>query len=257
MTDLGTLPAPYNTGCLPVALNMWGQVVGNCGAHAFLWSRNFFTGQGEMKDLGTLPAPFNSGSVATAINDLGQVVGYAGTSPGMLSCCDLWGSLLPVTHAFLWRNGSMTDLGTLAGQGTSGAALSMAFDINNLGQVVGVATGNGPPPEAVVWQNGTPASLASVAGYSVAWAVNELGEVVGESFNIPTNRSVDAMLWQRGSEIDLGLSPVPGVSGVLVGGLFVQSYTSARAVNNRGQVLGVDLLGTPSGPGVVLWAPAS
>jgi probable HAF family extracellular repeat protein len=47
MTDLGTLPAPYNVTCIPAALNIWGQVVGNCGTEAFLWARNPLTGKGK------------------------------------------------------------------------------------------------------------------------------------------------------------------------------------------------------------------
>ena len=50
-----------------------------------------------MTDLGTLGGP---DSRAVAINDLGQVIGWGAAASGE-------------THAFLWEDGVMTDLGPL------------------------------------------------------------------------------------------------------------------------------------------------
>jgi probable HAF family extracellular repeat protein len=52
-------------------------------------------------DLGTLGATYTS-SNASAVNASGQVVGTSSTSVSGFN------------HAFLWQNGVMTDLGTLA-----------------------------------------------------------------------------------------------------------------------------------------------
>ncbi len=71
-----------------------------------------------MTDLGLLSGRF--GGEAYGINDGGQVVGWATTSSGN-------------ADAFLYSNGTMTDLGTLGGNG------SEAYGINASGQVVGNA----------------------------------------------------------------------------------------------------------------------
>ena len=66
-------------------------------------------------------------SVATKLNDLGQVVGFSRSATMPNGDATI--------HATLWSNGSVTDLGTLGGAGTK----SMAYGINNAGQIVGAS----------------------------------------------------------------------------------------------------------------------
>src|SRR5262249_7355676 len=121
-------------------------------------------------DLGTFSA--------SDLNNAGQVVGQAATTDGF-------------NHAFLWDNGTMIDLGTLGGTN------SAANGINDLGQVVGVATLPADagmdaflitPPGGVWFQDSAldgrndfmiDLGTLSTDSISVATAINNAGQVVG------------------------------------------------------------------------------
>ena len=111
ITDLGTNGGESSEA---IAVNKSGQVIGNSRFpyQAFFWEK------GNIIDLGSLGGRF---TVATAINDSGEVVGYSETEAGY-------------THAFIWKNGVMTDLGTL-----SGGNESIATAINDAGEVSGLS----------------------------------------------------------------------------------------------------------------------
>jgi probable HAF family extracellular repeat protein len=196
--------------------------------HAFQWQK------GGLTDLGALPG--GDSSLAACINEPGEVVGVSQT--GLLD--PLAG--IPETVAVLWdRNGDIINLGNLGGN------QSFATDINNQGQVVGGAANAIPDSfagslfgslfaatqgRAFLWENGVMRDLGTLGGPdSVAWYVNERGQVAGESFtdstpndttSIPT---IHPFLWENGSMLDLG-SLGGAVSGVF-------------GLNNRGQVVGL------------------
>jgi probable HAF family extracellular repeat protein len=187
--DLGTLPAPYDSFSTAVAINNRGQIIGNSDdsqghtTHAFIW-RN-----GVMTDLGTLGGPSTQ---AAAINDFGEVAGYSNTAT-----IAYYHNGIPVyvSDAFLWRNGHMTDLGDLGGQG------SEARDINEFGQVAGIL--DLAPPQAGIWKNGQWMVLGglSAGDQTEAVAINDLGQVVGTD-----DTSYTPLLWTAGHATNLAVA---------------------------------------------------
>jgi probable HAF family extracellular repeat protein len=167
-----------------------------------------------MTDLGTLGG---NTSEATEINENGQVVGRSADAAGE-------------THAFLWTDGVMQDLGPVA-------AFS-AVRINARGQVAWTSWTTGEPRRAFLWTDGVTQELGTLGdtGWAGARALNDRGQVVGESNSRP-------FLWENGIMREL-----PGLGG---GGW-------ASAINNRGQVVGASYEPVPGDPygsilNAVLW----
>jgi probable HAF family extracellular repeat protein len=126
MQDLGTLPGDSASQAL--GINDSGQVVGysqRVFLHAFLWDA-----VRGMQNLGTL----GRGAFATGLNSNGQVVGVAEVFD------QSFGDY--VDDAFVWQNGTMSDLNDLIPRG-SGWNLASATAINNAGQIVGEGAHNG------------------------------------------------------------------------------------------------------------------
>lgn len=165
------------------------------------------------------------------INAHGQVVGYVPDSANVYS-----------GRAALWQDGTLIDLGSLAGP----AGKSRATAINDAGQVVGDT--QLPPggleagaaflitPEDTD-QDGSPdrwfrddnqdgindlmTALDAIGGHSDAYDINAAGKVVGTS-------GYRAVLWQNGNLIDLG-----SLTGAPVG-----LSNGAFGINDAGQVVG-------------------
>jgi len=160
---------------LATAINDNGQVVGGSGdcytgstlsLHALIWQTGRATNLGSFG--GTL---YN---IALGINDKGQVTGSSDL-PGDTSFFS--GGPASTSHAFLWQNGVMTDLGTLPGD-----AQSFGLGINNQGQIVG-----GFISRAYIWQNGVMTDLNTLVPgppfsplyLLAAESINDRGEITG------------------------------------------------------------------------------
>ncbi len=194
-------------------INASGQIVGvgttsspfgsSREERAVLWSG------GTAVNLGVLPG--GGASRAYAINDGGQIVGYATDNRN-------------VSHAVVWDKGQLLDLGVTPGSIDG----SVAYGINELGQIVGVDNG-----QAVLWHNGQRTELGALAGdqRSRAHSINDLGVAVGYSDEAPNGSNDErAVMWVDGVAIDLNT-----LEGVIGGGW---KLVSATDINNAGQILG-------------------
>ena len=210
MIDLGTLGGEGYARMI----NESGQIVGYSRTasgtlHAFLWD-------GSMTDLGALDPPAWDYSNAYGINDQSQIVGLAGA--------DAAGH----THAMIWSEGTVTDLGTL------GTSHSNAYDINNSGDIVGYSLVNESGlAHAVVWQSGGPYDLGTLGGAnSMAKDINDSGQVVGYAYT--NDEAMHASLWQREGPVwtvaDLGT----------LGG----DQADAEGINEHGVIVGTSKTGT-------------
>jgi probable HAF family extracellular repeat protein len=225
-TPLGGTFAIGQTVSLGVFVAGYSTLPGDATQHVVLW------GPGGTKDLGTFGGPSSvlygglSGFSETATADpLAQ--DFCGTG-NHLTC-------LPLTVV----NQSAVALPTLGG--TS----AIAYNNNDLGQVVGVSltTANDPsclsggqpqPPYydiqqalPAVWQNGNVSTLPLPTGDSngSAYANNDVGQIIGTSGDCVSNPNAHALLWQNGNITDLGN----------LGGA---SYNQPAAINNLGQITG-------------------
>jgi probable HAF family extracellular repeat protein len=86
---------------------------------------------------------------------------------------------------------SITDLGTLPG-----GYESIAYGINNRGQVVGYSTTASGEYHAFLWEDGEMTDLGTLGGaYSVAYGINSRGQVVG--YSASASGENHAVLWSK------------------------------------------------------------
>ena len=182
-------------------------------------------------DLGTLGGTFAN---AEAINNRGWVEGTSTLPDGN-------------QHAFLWRSGILTDLGTLGGPNSGFTSLIPDFGPSERGQAIGQAETSTPDPLGVdfclfgtklvclpfLWQNNVMRSLPTLGGSNgIAGGINNRGQVVGQAENTTRDTTCSApgfeakpVVWQNGEVQEL-----PTFSGDPDGVVF--------AINNKGVAVG-------------------
>ena len=166
LTDLGDLAFCSGFSGPRVVLNDRGMAVSTTGLFATLWDR------GAQNDLGHFGGGCTS---ASDINNRREIVGSS-----IVGGSRLFG-------IFLWEKGAMAELGSVF-QGGANA-------INERGQVVGSARATGTSPsQAFIWENGVMTELPSVGDETVARAISEAGDVIGNSFS---RGRTSALLWTR------------------------------------------------------------
>jgi probable HAF family extracellular repeat protein len=196
-------------------------------SHTFEWKN------GVKTDLGALPGGASSASNWISANGLIAGLSQNGEIDPLIPG-------LPEVHAAIWRNGAITDLGTLP----EGGFESIAAAVNNQGQTVGLAINTIPDPDSMIgigfqtraflWQDGTMQDLGTLGTGTDAQAilVNEKGQVVGWSYvnSVATDACLfpfvtGSFIWDKVN----GLGDLGSLGG---------TCTTASDMNNRGQVVG-------------------
>jgi probable HAF family extracellular repeat protein len=186
----------------------------------------------RITDLGSLGYGVTDG---VALNNNGQVTGrsFTGATITLKTCC---GGCYPggphnpckehIYHAFVWSNGTMTDLGTLGGNFSAGNAINLS------GEVVGSAQTNTGLSHAVLWSGGkitdlTTTALSGVSGGVVG--INDSSQIAGTGAIGNTGLS-GPFLDSNGTITQLPLPSYASASRA--------TGCSATAINNNGMVLG-------------------
>jgi len=238
LTVLSTLGGQHGDA---VGINNRAQVAGfselpqDTGGHAVLWTKGVITDLGSVQG-GPLSTTF------TNPNERGDVSGMSNTpnpDPNGEDFCFFGTGLICL--GFLWHDGVMTPMPTLGGNN------SLAYQVNNRGQVVGVAetpmTDSTCPAwgfpasyleaKPVIWQDGSLQELPTISGDAdgVGYGTNDRGQIVGSTG--ACNQAfpfsgLHAVLWPNG--------PNGGV--IDLGNLGATTLNVAFYINNRGQVVG-------------------
>ncbi len=269
MTDLGTLGGPTGTA---TAVNQGGTVAGSSTTAGGSQHPFIRPAAGPLQDIGTLGGP---SAEAHDINASGLVVGVSEENGGiqdrayiwqpgvgMTGLTATWGTPIRAfgindagqvagtanhntsgTHAFVTIGGDAKDLGTLGG------AVSIATEVNDLGEVAGYSYITIPPNtitqffHAFRWKDangngqsdaGEMLDLGVLSGDKNSYAhdLNDSGVVVGYSeTGAPGDANVTrAFIWTSAD----GLRDL---NAVATGTNW--TFREARGINDRGQIVGV------------------
>jgi probable HAF family extracellular repeat protein len=157
-----------------VAVDAEGRVAASATTRAGSWARGAIASTSEgMQEIAALGS---ARAYANDMNELGHIVGSAD-----VAASDSGDENLNVMHAFLWREGVTTDLGSLPGY-----PMSFGLSVNVHDTCVGVAriTSNNPEPRAVRFKDGQADNLNDMvppeSGYTlrIATSINDAGQIL-------------------------------------------------------------------------------
>jgi probable HAF family extracellular repeat protein len=148
-----------------------------------------------------------------SINNTGKVVGFAWTAG--ISC----------SHAYLWSNGTLQDIGQYFLD-----PCVKAQDINDVDQIVG-GSGDMTGTERCFLLSGGVVTkpLLPYPWYSQALRINNVGQIVGQGQTFDSG--IHGFLYTSGTVVDL--PPLPG-----------GTFSTAYDINNAGQAVGVSTTST-------------
>ena len=175
------------------------------GTKAILWDPT----AGTITQIGSLGGP----SYAYGINSFGEIVGNSGDP----------------SRAFIWSESEgISDLGAVNEESWQ----YYARDINENGQVVGYLKTNEDAYKAFIWEKETGIKLLPGDGESLAFAINQHGDIVGSQGTI-IGLGGTAYYWKDGQRIDLNQT-IPPDSG--------WELREARDISDSGKICGNGLI---------------
>ena len=212
-----------NAGAVGRAVNAVGQVAGEIGSHAGLWTPVPKSTSYTATDIGAATLFVGATiSAAYGINASGQVVGSYRVN-GEDKC-------------FLWTPSSTNGTtGTAVEIPGLGGTFCVANDINSSGQIAGASTllGGGPNHAFVSIGGAAAIDLQPGTDESYGAAINNAGQVAG--YHTPAIGPTSAAVWTPsgsgwGSASDLGTPTLSGQSGPI--------NSAALDINDAGYVVG-------------------
>jgi probable HAF family extracellular repeat protein len=183
-------------------------------------------------DLGSLGGGVTHG---LAINGSGQVTGDSVLSTLVQVPCPPQKYGQPkkcFTHpddAFVWSNGTMTDLGTLGGNFSQGVA------INGSGEVVGESAAKNPGPDGAFLSNGH--GIKPLSAPAFVYGINDSGQIVGQCRDSMLLQSYACVVSSNGAITALPESN-PDIECLYINTISPANIPAAVAINTNGQVLG-------------------